>query len=80
MARRLFFSFHYEKEIWRVNQVRNSWMTKQAHSGPGFRDASLWEEAKTKDESSSWMRMIDSALAAASVTVVLIGSETARRK
>ena len=24
MARRVFFSFHFENDIWRVNQVRNA--------------------------------------------------------
>lgn len=23
MARRTFFSFHYQRDIWRVNQIRN---------------------------------------------------------
>ena len=23
MARRVFFSFHYDRDIWRVNQIRN---------------------------------------------------------
>ena len=23
MARRVFFSFHYQRDIWRVNQIRN---------------------------------------------------------
>ena len=47
MARRVFFSFHYERDIWRVNVVRNSWLTK-GREAAGFWDASLWEEAKKK--------------------------------
>ncbi len=47
MARRVFFSFHYERDIWRANVVRKSWITKDRIDA-GFFDASLWEEAKTK--------------------------------
>ena len=47
MARRVFFSFHYERDIWRANVVRNSWVT-QDREAAGFWDASLWEEAKKK--------------------------------
>jgi len=28
MARKVFFSFHYERDIWRASIVRNSWVTK----------------------------------------------------
>ena len=41
MARRVFFSFHYERDIWRANVVRNSWLTKDREAA-GFFDASLW--------------------------------------
>lgn len=35
MARRVFFSFHYERDIWRANQVRNRWITKDREADPG---------------------------------------------
>lgn len=78
MARRVFFSFHYERDIWRVNQVRNSWVTKE-HEAAGFWDASLWEDVK-KDGDSAIRHMIDEGLKNTSVTVVLIGKETTDRK
>jgi len=28
MARRVFFSFHHERDVWRANVVRHSWVTK----------------------------------------------------
>jgi MTH538 TIR-like domain (DUF1863) len=46
MARRVFFSFHYERDIWRASIVRNSWVTKPDRQAAGFFDASIWEEAK----------------------------------
>lgn len=78
MARRVFFSFHYERDIWRANVVRNSWVTHDRESA-GFWDASLWEEEKKKGEEAI-KRMINKGLEGTSVTVVLIGTETSGRK
>jgi hypothetical protein len=77
MTRSVFFSFHYGRDIWRVNQIRNSGVTKP-YSNRGFRDASLWEESWTQDEDAVKQK-IDEALIGTSVTVVLIGRETADR-
>lgn len=77
MARRVFFSFHYDRDIWRANVVRNSWVT-QDRAAAGFFDASLWEEAKRKGDAAI-KRMIDNGLIGTSVTAVLIGAETASR-
>lgn len=78
MARRAFFSFHYTRDIWRANVVRNSWMTHADRTAAGFWDASLWEEAKRKGRAAI-ERMIDVGLQNTSVTVVLIGAQTAYR-
>ena len=78
MARRVFFSFHYERDIWRTNVVRNSGIV-EGQSAAGFHDASLWEEAKKKGDAEV-KKLIDKGLNGASVTVVLIGAETASRK
>jgi len=78
MARRVFFSFHYERDIWRANVVRNSWVT-QDREAAGFWDASLWEEAK-KQGDEAIKRMINRGLENTSVTAVLIRSETASRE
>jgi hypothetical protein len=78
MARRAFFSFHYERDNWRAGQVRNSWVTKDRESA-GFWDAAAWEEVKKKgnDAIEKW---IDGQLTGTSVTVVLIGAETSERE
>lgn len=78
MARRVYFAFHYQRDIWRVNEVRNSWVT-QDREAAGFYDASLWEEAKKKGDDAI-KRMIDEGLRNTSVTVVLIGKETSNRR
>lgn len=76
--RHVFFSFHYQRDIWRANVVRNSGAVI-GEAAAGFRDASLWEEAKRKGDATI-KKMIDGALEGTSVTVVLIGAETANRK
>ncbi len=78
MARHVFFSFHYQRDIWRANVVRNSWVT-QDREAAGFWDESLWEEAQKKGDAAI-KRMIDEGLKNTSVTVVLIGAETSGRK
>jgi len=74
LARRVFFSFNYERDIFRVNTVRQSWLT-QDREAAGFWDASLWEKAKLQSEAAI-KRMIDEGLKNTSVTAVLIGKET----
>ena len=78
MARRVFFSFHYERDIWRANVVRQSWVTQDREEA-GFWDASLWEEAKKKGDQAI-RNMIDKGLENTSVTAVLIGAQTADRE
>jgi len=77
MARRVFFSFHYERDAWRAGQVRNSWVTIDRESA-GFWDSAAWEEVKRKGNVAieTW---IDDQLKGTSVTVVLIGAETSSR-
>jgi hypothetical protein len=74
MVRRVFFSFHYERDVWRANVVRNYWV-KQDREAAGFWDVSLWEEAKKQAEEKI-KRMIEDMLMGTSVTAVLIGADT----
>ncbi|MCB1283377.1 MAG: TIR domain-containing protein [Microthrixaceae bacterium] len=77
MARRVFFSFHYGRDIWRANVVRNSWVTQDRKSA-GFFDGSLHEAAKTNSPE-RLKAMIRAQLQGTSCTVVLIGRHTASR-
>ena len=79
MPRRVFFSFHYERGIWRASQIRNSWVTKKDREAAGFWDAASWEEVKKKGEDAI-KRWIDNNLEGTSVTGVLVGAETNDRK
>lgn len=79
MARRVFFSFHYDNDILRVGQIRNSGMILSAgDSAAGFIDSASWESVKRQGPGAiqNW---IDSELNGTSVTVLLIGSQTAGR-
>lgn len=77
MARKVFFSFHYGRDVTRANVVRNSWVTKEKGTA-GFIDASLWEEVKSKGDAAI-KKLIDDQMIGTTVTAVLIGSETAQR-
>jgi hypothetical protein len=79
MARRVFFSFHYERDVWRASQVRNSWVTKGGGEAAGFWDAGEWESIKKQGEEAI-KRWINRQLKGTSVTVVLIGAETYDRE
>lgn len=78
MARRVYFAFHYQRDIWRVNVVRNSNVVEGFESA-GFIDSSLWEEARKKGDAAI-KRLIDDWLKNTTVTVVLIGAKTSKRE
>ena len=78
MARHVFFSFHYAKDIFRVNQIRNLPEIVD-EAAAGFQDKSLWEESKSKGDAVI-KRLIDNALLGTSVSIICIGSETAGRR
>lgn len=80
MAKRVFFSFHYQDVIdFRANVVRNSWISKPDREEAGFFDHSLWESARKKDPD-ALKRLINDGLEGSSVTAVLIGSESYGRR
>lgn len=79
--RRVFFSFHYQKDIWRANQVRNSWrfQHENAREAEGFFDGSLWESSRLTSDA-SLKNLIRSGMENTSVTCVLSGAMTAGRR
>lgn len=77
LARKVFFSFHYDNDVNRARVVRNSWVIR-GKSSAGFIDKAEFEEIKRKGKSAV-ERWIDSQLSGTSVTVVLIGKETLSR-
>src|ERR1700694_5153865 len=75
MARRVFFSFHYDADNWRVSQVRNMGMIEE--NAPASDNE--WETIKSGGDPAI-RRWIDDQLSGRACTVVLIGSGTAGRK
>ena len=73
--RRVFFSFHYDRDNWRAGQVRNIGALQS--SQPVAPNA--WEEVKRRGKSAirEW---IDARIDRGSCVVVLVGSETADRE
>lgn len=79
MAKKVFFSFHYDDvKSFRANVVRNHWVLKEKQDGAGYFDNSIWENAK-KTNSLALKRLINSELTGTSVTCILIGTYTYQR-
>lgn len=77
-GRRTFFSFHYQRDVWRASIVRNAGVV-DAQAAAGWKDASIWEEAKKKGDEAI-KKLINTGLENTTVTVVLIGAQTKSRK
>jgi len=77
-GRRTFFSFHYERDVWRATIVRNAGVV-DAKAAAGWSDASIWEEAEKKGDE-ELKRLIKKGLENTAVTAVLIGAETSTRR
>ncbi|OYX36764.1 MAG: hypothetical protein B7Y99_00395 [Caulobacterales bacterium 32-69-10] len=76
--RNVFFSFHFQADINRVNIVRRSWQIRPEDSVPGFWDRSLWERIKRTNEA-RLKQVIRAGLRGTSVTCVLAGEFTWER-
>src|SRR3989339_55723 len=80
MAKRVFFSFHYDDvEMFRANVVRNHDLTKEDRDDAGFFDASIWESARQTGPDAV-KRLINNALENTSATAVLVGTDTFSRR
>lgn len=75
MARKVFYSFHYQPDNWRASQVRNIGVIE------GNQPASDhdWETVEHGGDVSI-QRWIDNQLSGRTCTIVLIGAQTAGRK
>lgn len=78
MARKVFFSFHYKRDVRRIVQVRNSWVVRAKGEAQPFYDAAEFEEAKKR--AGGIEKWIEEQLKGTSVTVVLFGAETYDRE
>jgi len=78
MARKVFYSFHFKRDAWRAGQIRNSHALADEDEY-GVIDSSEWEKIEKEGEEAI-KRWINEQLKYTSVTVVLIGAETAERE
>lgn len=79
MARRTFFSFHYQPDCWRAWNVRNSWVVTSDREDRGFFDGSVFE-AKKRESDEALKNFLRDGLNNTSVTCVLAGTNTASRR
>jgi hypothetical protein len=75
MARKIFYSFHYDNDCWRTQQVRNIGFIE----GSKPVSANDWESVKSGGDSAI-EKWITNQLDGRSCTVVLVGAETANRR
>jgi MTH538 TIR-like domain (DUF1863) len=74
MSRKVFFSFHFADDAWRVSQVRNIGVIE---GNPPAKDND-WEVVKRGGDAGI-QKWIDSQLIGRTCTIVLIGENTANR-
>lgn len=75
MARSAFFSFHYDRDAWRVQQVRNLGQVE----GQPLLSSQEWEEVQRQGDRAieNW---IAKQMKYKGAVVVLVGAETAERR
>ena len=75
MAKSVFFSFHYDRDVHRVQLVRNI----NALEGQPLLNSQKWEEVRKKGDYAikNW---IDAQMAYKNAAIVLIGKQTAGRE
>jgi hypothetical protein len=80
MSRKVFFSFHYQRDGVRAGQVRNSNVVKgESIQSSEFIDGVKWEALKRTSDAAV-KKWITDQLWGTSVTAILIGAETNGRK
>lgn len=75
LATSVFFSFHYDRDYWRVQQIRNI----GALAGQQELSPQAWEAVRRQGNAAieGW---IDRQMSGTSAVVVLVGTETAQRR
>lgn len=79
MIRKVYFAFHYEKDLDLVCQVRDAVLARNKIEIAGFYNQPLWAKTKKAGEV-ALMQMLLEGMQGTTVTVFLMGEETAGRK
>ncbi len=74
MATSVFYSFHYDRDAWRVQQVRNMGVL----DGQPLLNAQEWEQVRRQGDAAI-QKWIKDQMAYKAAVVVLIGAQTASR-
>jgi len=74
MAKSVFYSFHYDRDAWRVQQI----MQMGRLDGQTILNAQQWEEVKRQGDAAI-KKWIEEQMKYKSAVVVLIGAQTASR-
>ncbi|ACF14878.1 Domain of unknown function DUF1863 [Chloroherpeton thalassium ATCC 35110] len=79
MNKKIFISFHYDRDAWRAAQVRNHPDMQYSFHKTELLDAAKWDKLKQKGDIAikNWIKC---QLEGSTVTIVLIGKETAQRR
>lgn len=75
MARKVFFSFHFDNDFWRTQQVRQM----NALEGNPLATPNAWEDVKRKGDDSI-KKWISDEMVGRTCAIVLVGSQTSSRK
>ncbi len=75
--RRVFFGFHYERDLFRVNKIRRAQGIIPC-AAAGFESTDVWEQAEKRGEAAVH-GLINDALNNTTVTVICIGQMTSYR-
>lgn len=75
MARKVFYSFHFHNDHWRVQQIRN---INVLEGNPPV-TVNRWEEIKQEGDAAV-RQWINANMSGKSCLIVLVGTETAQRK
>ena len=78
MARKVFFSFHFARDAWKVSQVRNAYVVDKRGDSQPILDKAAWEAIKRKGDAAI-ERWIAEQMSGCSTVVVLYGAETYKR-
>lgn len=81
VKRQVFYSFHYEKDNWRVSQIKEMrfFSDDWEIGGQKLVSSNEWEEVKRRGDNAI-KQWINEAMKNRSCVIVLVGSETADRK
>jgi hypothetical protein len=75
MAKSVFYSFHYDRDAWRVQQILNLGALERQT----ILNAQAWEEVKRQGDAAI-EKWIKDQMASKSAVVVLVGAQTASRR